>query len=336
MNALSYCLTLALATISIVAFGVDLYMNYGFTMNKNNNNNNGNNNSTSNGYSMSSFYKNTKEMQFSKQHLTQITPSYWIFATWDVIYILLAVWYIFVFYLLLFRQLCCGRNKSPLFPGIFWFLLIVVHVLNGLWVYLFEKNNFVISGIIILILTFLLFLVNMIASRVCWLDVTYDKTNNDDNDVERCNDDDIVELSRCEIVLLRSLTLNGLPLYAIWCSVASAIQWAIIFQYFTFHWSAGLASVVPLAVLSVVLLIYWFVELILQRQFFVYTWLTAISLILSFGAIIQRYHSIGDANHPGLFFAFILLIVSGAMMLFKFLTLCCCPPKYDNPRFSHI
>jgi hypothetical protein len=307
MNCLSYCCTLFLAVISAITFGVDLWVNYESAANMH------------------------RIKRISNNHPTQIEPANWMFGVWVVIYVLFVIWYLYIF-LLLFRQICCGRrNKSPLFPGIFWLIFIIINVLNGLWIHLYVKNYMVISGIILAVLTLMLYLINMIAFRVCWFDVTYEKPYNDDE-----RDDDIVELSRCEVGLLRFTTLNGLPLYAIWCTVATALQWTMIFQYDTFHWSSTVSSIVTLSILSFVLFMFWFMEIISLRKYFTYTWLPSILLIVVFSSIIARAHSMGGSHRPGLLFAFVLLIVSSAMLLVKFFTLCCCPPRYEDQRCSRV
>jgi hypothetical protein len=273
--------------------------------------------------------------EITNRYMTQITPSLWMFRIWGVIYGLLIIWYIYIFYLLLCRQLFSRKNKSPLFPGIFWLLFIIVNVLNAIWLYLFLNRYMTLSGIIIIILTLMLYLLNMIAYRVCWLDVASCRCNSQyDNDVE--SNDDIVELSTCEIILLRLLTLNGLPLYAMWCTIASCIQWAMILQYFTFHWSSNVSSIVVLSVLSLILLIYWNIDLMAKRSYFVWTWLPWFALIAGLIAILDRYNSFGSERRPGLFFAFILLVVSGFMLMMKFFSLLLCPPRYDSPRFSRV
>lgn len=79
MHCLSYCLSLLFAIISLVTFGVDLYVNY----------------ATINGH-------NNKEFDITNDHLTQITPVSVIFMiVWNVIYGILILWYLFMFYLLL-------------------------------------------------------------------------------------------------------------------------------------------------------------------------------------------------------------------------------------------
>jgi len=176
----------------------------------------------------------------------------------------------------------------------------------------------------------------MIAYRICVLDVTVYHANKDSNDPEFANSDDLVELSSCEIYLLRLLTLNGLPLYAMWCTIATCIQWTIIFQYFLFHLSDNLSSIITLTVLTVILLMYWHMELLVKREYFVWTHLPDILLIVAFSSIIARHHSIGGHHKPGLFFAFILLIVSTAMGLVKFFSRCLCPPKSNDPGFSRV
>jgi len=303
-----------LALVSAATFGVDLYVNYAFANRD---------------------YRSRSFNDVTNRYMTQITPASWVFMIWTVIYGLLIIWYIYVFYLLLCRQLLARSNKSPLFPGIFWFIFIIVNVLNGVWIYCFLHNSMVLAGVILVVLTLMLYLLNMIAYRVCWWDVTYNGNSaNNKNDVEHDNDD-IVELSRCEIALLRFLTLNGLPLYAIWCTVATCLQWTIIFKYFIFHWSDNVSSIVTLSILSLLLLMYWNLDLLVKREYFVWTWSTYIALIVAFSAIIDRYNYIGGMYRPGLFFAFILLIVSIVGLLIKAFTLCLCPPKCEH-RFSRV
>jgi len=276
-----------------------------------------------------------------QEYMTQITPPQGVSSIWYTVFGILTVWYIFVFYLLLCRQIFSRRNKSPLFPGIFWLLLIIIHVLNATWLYLFFHNHMVISGIILIILTLILYLLNVIAYRICWLDVTCNTNcNNDDLEYGNCNNSnnnsDIVELSSCEIAFLRILTLNGLPLYAMWCSLLTCIQWAMILQYFTFHLSDNVSTVITLAILSVVLILYWHMDLLVKREYFVHTWAPSVVLIVTFSVIISRNHSIGGEHKPGLLFVFILLIISAFMTLIKLISLCLCPPKHYYPRFSRV
>jgi hypothetical protein len=264
--------------------------------------------------------------------MTQITPATWVIIVWPVLYGLLIIWFIYVFYLLMCRQLCSRDNKSSLFPGLFWFLFIVVNILNAIWLYLFVHHNMLISGIILLILIVMLYVLNMMAYRVCWQEVTYNSYNS--NDVEQ--NEENIELSHCEVVLLRILTLNAFPLYAMWCTITACLQWTIIFQHFLFHWSDDVASIVTLAILSMVLMMYWAMSILFKREYFVWTWLPSLSLIVFFIGMIARHHSMGGLHEPGLLFGFVLLIVTGVMILIKLVTLCLCHPKYNNPRFSRI
>jgi len=307
MNWLGYCLSLFLAVISLITFGMDLYVNYSMTRHNHDN----------------------IEKQITSEYMTQITPPNWMFMVWNVIYILLIIWYIYVFYLLLCRQLFSRRNKTPLFPGIFWLLFIIINVLNGVWMYLFTHHHMVQSGIVLIVLTAMLILLNFIAFRICWKDVVSSDGRYRSNDPECCNndDDDIVELSSCEIGLLRSLTLNALPLYGMWCLLATCIQWTIIFEYFTFHLSDNISSIINLSLLTAALIIFWHFDIFITREYFVHTWLAGAVLIVTFSSIISKHHSIGSRHSPGLFFVFILLIVSSFLGMVKILSCCCCPPK---------
>jgi len=305
-----------LATASIVTFAVDLYFNFEMTM----------------------VHRKNEAKNITDKYMTQITPANWLFMVWIVIYALLILWYVYVFYLLCCRQLCSRKLKTPLFPGIFWLTFIIINVLNAIWLHLFLNHHMLVSGIVLIVLDVMLYLICMMAYRICWMDVTCYNSNRYNNDAENNNDNnDTVELSCCEIMLLRLLTLNGLPLYAMWCTVATAIQWTIIFQYFTFHWSDNVSSIINLSILSAIILAYWHMDHLVKREYFVYTWLPWVVLVVSFASIIDRYHSIGGHHKPGLFFAFILLIVTSAIIVFKLFCLTCCPPKpNNNPGFSRV
>jgi len=311
MNWFSYCVVMLLATASVVTFAIDVYLNLHWTIGKH------------------------TEENITNQYMTQITPENWVFMTWIVIYILLTIWYVYVLYLMCCRQLCSRKLKSPLFPGIFWLIFIIINVLNGIGLHLYLNHHILASGIILIVLDVMLYLICLVAYRICWMDVTCYNVSRYNNDAECNNDNDAVELSCCEITLLRLLTLNGLPLYAMWCTIATAIQWTIIFHYFTFHWSDNVSSIVNLSILSVIILAYWHLDHLIKREYFVYTWLPWIVLVVAFSGMIERQNGIGGHNQPGLFFAFILLIVTSAIIGFKLIFLCCCPPRYSN-TFSRV
>lgn len=218
-------------------------------------------------------------------------------------------------------------DKTPLFPGIFWFLFTVVNVLNGIWIYLFVNDHMIVSGIILIVLTLILYLVTLMAYRICWLDVTSNEFDCD-NDME--NNDDKVLLLKWELISLRILTLNVIPLYAMWCTIATCIQWSMILRDFILHIGDDASCIVVLSILSTILLFYWFIDIFYKRKYGVYTWFTYYVLIVAFGGILARYDGIGGERRPALFFSFILLAVSGFMTLLKILSSCLCRPKFDN------
>jgi hypothetical protein len=323
---IGYCCTTFLAIFCAFTFAVDMYFNLA-SMHSNGNHNH---------------YDKYTPTQLVHRYGLQITPASWATVVWAIIYSLLAVWFLYIFYLLLCRQLLCSglHNKTSLFPAIFWLLFIIVNVLNGIWVYLFADQHLVVSGIVLLVLTVMLYVLNLMAYRVCWVDVVSEHevyNNNNNNDVEHSHEDtDAVRLSKCELVLLRFLTLNGLPLYAMWCTLAAGLQWAMIFRYSLFHWSDSVACVVALAILTVVLLVYWVIDLSLARSYMSWTWFADFGAIVFFASIIQRQHSVGGVHHPGLLFAFVLLIVSGLVVVLKSMILCCKSSMSKKIRFSRV
>jgi hypothetical protein len=316
-HPVSWCCTFLLVVICAITFIIDLYVNIAL--------------SDHHEVRHHHYEKKSPEHVLYK-YATQLTPASWLIVVWIIVYVMLIVWFLYIFYLIMCRQLCSRDNKSPLFPSFFWFLFIIINVLNAVWLSLFTHHDMVISGIVLLVLVVMLYVLNMMAYRVCWKEVTY---SNDVNDVESY-DDDMVELSRCETILLRILTLNALPLYAMWCTIAACLQWSMIFKYSLFHWSDNVSCIISLSVLSLVLLIYWSMCILMKREYFVWTWLPSFALITAIIATLCRHHSVGGLHAPGLFFAFILLLVSGVMTLLHFLTVCLCRPKSPSPRFSRV
>jgi len=270
---------------------------------------------------------NDKPCKVFREHMTQITPASWVFSVWLILSGIFIVWFLYVFYLLICRQSCSRDNKSPLFSGIFWFLFIMVNVLNAISSHLFINDHILISGIILLILVITLYVLSSLAARVALFDAVC--KNNDSND-------DNVELSVCEIALLRMLTLNVFPLYAMWCTLMACLHWAIIFKYHLFHFSDNVSCVLALGILSVILVIHWAFELLFKRKYYVWTWLPSFALVVFFTAIIMKHRSVGGLHTPGLFFAFILLIVAGIAIIIKSCGICLCYPKTPSPRFSRI
>jgi len=314
---LSWCCSCLLALLCAALFVIDLYANIALSSHKEVKHHR---------------YDQLNLHGFMDRYLVEITPAWWTVIIWIILYALLVLWFLYVFYLMMCRQLCSRDMKSPLFPSIFWFLFCIVHILNGVWLYLTLRQNLVISGIVLLVLTILLYVLWMMVSRVCWLDVT---SYNDPNDVESC-DDDVVELSSCEVMILRFLTFNIFPFYAIWCTVTACLQWSIIFHYSLFQWSQNLSCILSLAVLSVILLIYWMICSFVKRDWFIWTWLPTISVFFAGLAVLLQQHTIGGRHAPAVLFVFVLMLVSAVVLVFRFFSLCCCPPKFSNHRFSRV
>lgn len=310
-QSLGWCCDFLLATICAVVFAINVYFNGSLACPH-----------------MVHHYANNTPNQVMHKHMTQITLGSCLYWIWGVTYAILILWFLYVFYLLLCRQSCSRNNKTPLFSGLFWFLFIIVNLLCSVWLYLFVHNNILISGIVLLTLTVISYVLNILAYHSC----SYEENENEEEESNGEN----MGLLRCEITLLKLLTLNGLPLYSMVCTITSCLQWIIILQYNLFNFSDNLSSVISLAVLTLLLMLYWGFDLLFERKNFAWTWLPSFALIFAFGAMIAKKHSIGGKHLPGLFFVFILLIVSVIELFLKSCALCLCHGKSRTPRFSRV
>jgi len=314
---LSWCCSCLLALLCAALYAIDLYVNIALSNHHDVNHHR---------------YEKHTPGSLVESYWVEIIPEWWSIIVWIVLYISLIVWFLYVFYLMMCRQLCSRDMKTPLFPSIFWFLFCIVHILNAVWLYLGLRHNIVVSGIVLLVLTITLYVLWMMSCRVCWMDVT---CYHDPNDVESC-DEDVVELSSCEITLLRFLTLNIIPFYAMWCTLTACLQWAIIFHYSLFHWTQNVSCILTLVVLSIILLMYWMLSCFIKRDWFVWTWLPTISVIVACLAVLIKRDTVGGTHAPAVLFVFVLMIVSAIVLAFRFITLCLCPPKFSDARFSRV
>lgn len=304
-QSLNWCCNLFLALLCIVTFVLNAYYNGSLVCPH-----------------MYHHYANHTPNNIMNEYMTQVTIGSCLYWIWGVVYALLITWFIYVFYLLMCRQLCSQDNKMPLFSGFFWFLFIIINLLSSLWLYLFVHDHILISGIILLTLMILLYALNMLACRHC-IDMESNKNNSNGDH----------ELLNCELSLLKFLTLNGIPLYAMCCALTACLQWIIIFKYFLFHFSDNISCIISLAIFTVFLMLYWIVDFC-SKTSCSHTWLSYLAIIYVFGAIITKHNSIGNVHSPGLLFSFILLILSIIMLFVKTCLVCCCYPKSANPSFS--
>jgi len=271
----------------------------------------------------------SSDKKFIYQHLTQITPSFWVTDIYLVAYPLLLIWFLYMFYLIGCRQFC-KKHTATTFSSEFWTLLVVFLILDSLIVY-FYTDNVVLSSVLIIIQTAMLYFLTWMAFDVCWNHIS----DHDDNCTENSENNDVVELNRCEIILLRILTLNVFPLFAIFNTVVLVWQWAIIVEYRIFNWSDNLTCLVMLSILAVVLIIYWHMDLLFLRNYFVWTWLPSFAVIISFIGVFQYQDQIGSKQKPALLFAFVIFIVSIVQLFLKTIFLCLCPSSRSN-KFSRV
>lgn len=332
-QSVSWCCNLFLALLCAGLFAFDIYFSIAL----------------SSPHMTSHHYGHHTVLYVMHQYWTQISPGTWFCYVWAVLYGILIIWFIYVFYLLMCRQ-SCSRNKNPsLFSGFFWFLFIIVNALNPVWLYLLVRQKILISGIVLLVKIIVLDVLNLAALQTCSTMMQMSNQNSNDSNRNDCNSNDGNPnnynsndgnsndgFMPCEAGLLNFLTLNGLPLYVMVAKLTACFQWAIIFKYFIFHWSDNMSTVVSLGIFTFTLLILWMLDLLFLRKFTVWTWLPSIALVIVLGGVVMHHNSIGGRHAPGLFFAFLLTVVSFIFLLVKGCTLSLCYPKSANPRFSRI
>jgi len=157
-QSLSWCCNFLLAILCAIIFGFNVYFNGSLACPK-----------------IFRHYANYTPNEVMHHYMTQITLGSYLYWLWGAVYAIMIMWFIYVFYLLLCRVSCSRDNKIPLFSGFFWFLFIIVNLLNSLWLYLFVHHHILISGIILLTTTVMLYALNILAYRLCFVDIVESK-----------------------------------------------------------------------------------------------------------------------------------------------------------------
>lgn len=228
------------------------------------------------------------------------------------------------------------KNRSTIFPATFWILFIICSGLDVLGGYWFMKNRLLFLSITSTVQAFVLYLLTIVAFFVCWSDIR-DENDVDVNNIEcdRRMNNNKYGLNKCEIILLRILTLNGIPFWTMIVTILTALRWMYTFEY-TFHWGDSFSCVLGLSLLTVVLLIYWSMDTCFIGKYMVWTWTPPLALIFCFAAIIINHHQIGNKHKPALLFTFVLLIATIFFFVVKIFSLCLRNSRQPNPRFSRV
>ena len=276
----------------------------------------------------------------SDKYSLPITPSNWTFIIWAFIY----TWYLYCFciniiyiikyYCILFRQglwqiyiiyLSCfystflRRRRVILLNVPFYICFILVNILNSIWIIIWCNDNIIGAGIILVIITILLYICTYISHEYLLQTLPFIVrsgiivfASNPDNNTGIYRHDLLTNISIQHKLYI--LILNGLPMYAFWCTVSSCINIAIILSYKS-NIDTNISSIIMLSILTVIILIYCSLDFKFLKHYLRYTFSPYITLIISFiGIISNKNESISSQ-----YFVIILLICTCIATILKFI-----------------
>ena len=263
----------------------------------------------------------------------EITPPGWAFSIWGIIYTWQALWLLYILYHSIIWR--AQLTHTLTFGTVFYISWIASCIFNGSWILLFSFEYITISTVVLILISVALY-VNAYSNHK-YIGLASEYNPNDDASNNTLYP--MYILNQTVIVLYRILLLNGITFYATWTSIAQCLNIAIFLTYVANVYS-NTASLVALAILNVVLLVYWFLDFYYLRKWLVYTYSPYAVLLWALGAISTNPNE-GDLALKGAtrVYVYVLIamvavatvckIISGILYAMK-------PQKSELPQYSNV
>jgi len=257
--------------------------------------------------STSGVFNNTDQKELSDKYGLPITPPGWVFSVWGLIYIWQAVWQLYLLYhSIKFSQELKTKNILT-FGVLFYVSWILSDIFNGSWIILFSFEYITIAGILLVCITISLYL-NAFASH---------KYIGSIKQYENVSDDSAQSIyplyllrSKVRVTLYRIFVLNGVAFYLTWCNIATCLNVGIFLAY-KCNLDVYTASIIPLTILTVIILVYLCLDFYYLREWLVYTYSPYFILIWALSGIITNSgDNEGDLKGASKVFVAILLGLS--------------------------
>jgi len=228
------------------------------------------------------------ENDIANRYPLQIIPADWTFELiWAIIYIWQALWQFYILKRIIF-------NNDLYLGGKFYFGFILSNILNLIWIFLWCNNYKLIAGIIIIILTLILYLCVWIL-LLMFYGCSYWEGKSD--------------MLQWKINIL---LINGIAFYATWTSIATCLNWGILLKY-KWNLNDDLASMIALAILGFGLMIYFIMNVVFNK-YFDHIWSPFFVFVIAFGGILSKNGI--SMNQPAIIMviALFILVILGYIM----------------------
>jgi len=118
-----------------------------------------------------------------------------------------------------------------------------------------------------------------------------------------------------EIWFIRFLIQNGMSFYAAWVTVATLLNLSMVMTYYG-DVTVSLSSTVSLSVLTVELILWFFVDILLLDNYTRYTFSPYVTLVVALSGIISKNYDLDSAKQNSIF-SLILLILAVILLVSK-------------------
>lgn len=202
--------------------------------------------------------------ELSDKYGLPITPPGWTFSIWGIIYLWQSLWLVYMLYRSIRYSTEIKANDTITFGKLFYISWILSCVFNGLWISLFAMEQLTISSLVLISISLSLYVNGWVGHK--YVGVTAEDTDS------------------CTVSLYRVFVLNGVAFYGTWCSIAQCLNIAIMITY-DFDVNVDTASMIALAILTIVILAYWFLDFYYLRKWLAYTYSPYAVLLWALSAI---------------------------------------------------
>jgi len=278
--------------------------------------------------STSGLINDTDQAELSDKYGLPITPPGWAFSIWGIIYIWQAAWLFYITYhAIKYRD----ELQSTLpFGKTFYISWILSCVFNGAWIILFAFEELTISALLLISISIALYVNGYVNHK--YIGLAAQKRENPD--AEQPIEFPMYMLSKCCCCYVtgayRILLLNGIAFYATWTSIAQCLNIAIFLTYVA-DVNVYTSSLIALTILTIVILVYWFLDFYRFRSWLIYTYSPYAVLLWALSAVSTNSED-GDLGLKGAtrvwVYALIVMVAIGTVC--KIIMGICYKPDYDK------
>jgi hypothetical protein len=204
----------------------------------------------------------------SDLYSTLITPDYWTFSIWSVIYVWQAIWLLYG-WTFVFRP----QFKKTITP-LAYLVYSIANIGNIIWIYLWGNSFPEAAFPFLIIITIALW--STISIQVFYLYRIASKPPTK-----------YLTAFKIDFYITQIVVVNGVVIYATWCSIATLINLSIVLQYFI-NVEDITTGIIALVILTIELGVYFTLENTILDRFLRFVFMTYVVVIWALLGVLSR------------------------------------------------